>query len=101
MSEDRFQFTITDLARFLGKSPVTLRGWERKGLIDFPRDDSGDRKLDPDQVMRAAIQAHQLGRIGVERMDNIFTAMNNMIYFELENAKKHATDRTHRSTGRG
>lgn len=101
MSEDRFLFTITDLARFLGKSPVTLRGWERKGLMTFPRDDSGDRKLNPDQVIKAARMAHVLGRIKDDRLFAVETSMNNMIYFEMENAKKHAKNRTHRSAGIG
>jgi hypothetical protein len=42
----KFSFTISDLARFLGKSPVTLRGWERHGLISFPRNGRGDRRFD-------------------------------------------------------
>ena len=41
----KFIFTVTDLARFLDKSPVTLRSWEKKGLLSFPRDASGDRKF--------------------------------------------------------
>jgi hypothetical protein len=42
----KFSFTISDLARFLGKSPVTLRGWERQLLISFPRNGRGDRRFD-------------------------------------------------------
>jgi hypothetical protein len=34
------------LARLIGKSPVTLRGWERDGLVDFPRNSKGDRSLE-------------------------------------------------------
>lgn len=41
----KFSFTISDLGRFLGKSPVTLRGWERHGLIGFPRNGRGDRRF--------------------------------------------------------
>lgn len=41
----KFRFTITDLARLIDKSPVTLRGWERDGLVDFPRNSKGDRSL--------------------------------------------------------
>src|SRR4051812_46420943 len=41
----KFSFTISDLARFLGKSPVTLRGWERHGAISFPRNGRGDRRF--------------------------------------------------------
>ena len=44
-ARSKFSFTITDLSRFLGKSPVTLRGWERQGLISFPRNGRGDRRF--------------------------------------------------------
>lgn len=43
--QSKFSFTISDLARFLGKSAVTLRGWERHGLIHFPRNGRGDRRF--------------------------------------------------------
>jgi DNA-binding transcriptional MerR regulator len=45
-ARSKFSFTISDLARILGKSPVTLRGWERQGLISFPRNGRGDRRFD-------------------------------------------------------
>lgn len=44
-ARSKFSFTITDLSRLLGKSPVTLRGWERQGLISFPRNGRGDRRF--------------------------------------------------------
>jgi hypothetical protein len=68
VSQDKFTFTVTDIARFLGKSPVTLRGWERNNLISFPRDSGGDRKLDLADVRKAAQEAHGLGRINQDRL---------------------------------
>lgn len=46
----KFSFTISDAARFVGKSPVTLRGWERHGLIGFPRNGRGDRRFDVESL---------------------------------------------------
>jgi DNA-binding transcriptional MerR regulator len=46
MANDRhFSFTITELSILLGKAPVTLRGWERDGLITFPRNSRNDRRF--------------------------------------------------------
>lgn len=63
-----FSFTVTDLGRFLDKSAVTLRGWERQGLISLPRDPSGDRRLMSDDVRIAARRARELGRISEHRL---------------------------------
>lgn len=71
---DRFTFTITDVARFLGKSPVTLRSWERRGLVDWPRT-AGDRKFDTAQVRDAVDTACRLGRITKRRARLIRAAM--------------------------
>lgn len=68
MSQDQFTFTVTDIARLFGKSPVTLRGWERQGLISFPRDSGGDRKLNLVEVREAARSAHKLKRIPQDRL---------------------------------
>ncbi len=68
MKQESFYFTVTDVARFLGKSPVTLRGWERQGLISFPRDTGGDRKLNLVEVRKAARTAHSIGRINDRRL---------------------------------
>ena len=64
---ERFTFTITDVARFLGKSSVTLRTWERKGLVVWPRDGRGDRKFTTGQVRSAVDTACSLGRITKRR----------------------------------
>lgn len=63
-----FHFTVTDAARFLGKSAVTIRSWERQGLLKLPRDLKGDRKLSPEEVRTVAQKAHQLGRISQSRL---------------------------------
>jgi DNA-binding transcriptional MerR regulator len=68
---DPFHFTVTDLARFLGKSAVTIRGWERQGLISLPRDPGGDRKLSAEDVRVAAQRARELGRINEQRLQMV------------------------------
>lgn len=85
MNADRFTFTITDVARFLGKSAVTLRGWERQGLIDFPRDDGGDRKFTIDDVRATARIARELGRVPAQRLELIGASLTLLSYIEKEN----------------
>lgn len=84
MSEG-FIFTVTDLALFLGKSAVTLRGWERKGLIALPRDSGGDRKLTTDDIRKAANTARELGRISQYRLQLIEATITMMQVIEGEN----------------
>lgn len=69
-----FIFTITDLARFLGKSSVTIRKWEKQGLISLPRDTGDNRKLTVDEVRDVAKKAFHLGRIRRNRLDLIEAA---------------------------
>lgn len=71
MKGDPFIFTVTDLARFLGKSAVTLRGWERQGLIELPRDTGENRKLTVDEIREVAKIAFHLKRITRHRLDMI------------------------------
>lgn len=71
----RFHFTITDVARFLGKSPVTLRSWERQGLVRWPRDGGGDRKFTTTQVREAIDTTCKLGRITKRRARLVHAAM--------------------------
>ena len=80
-----FSWTVTDLARFLGKSPVTLRQWERQGLVAFPRDTGGDRKLTSKQVRRVAKIARNLGRISEQRLHLIEAAITILEIMEREN----------------
>lgn len=83
-SGDRFTFTITDVARFLGKSAVTLRGWERQGLITFPRD-GADRKFTIDDVRATAKIAAELGRVHQARLELIEASLTLLRYIEMEN----------------
>jgi predicted site-specific integrase-resolvase len=53
-ASSKFSFTISDLARFLGKSAVTLRGWERSGYISFPRNQRGDRHFTVQDLRKVA-----------------------------------------------
>lgn len=64
---DRFVFTVTDLAVFLGKSAVTIRGWERQALINLPRDSGGDRKLNVSDIRSVSKWAREAGRITLTR----------------------------------
>lgn len=86
--QSKFHFTVTDLARLLGKSPVTLRGWERQHLVTIPREGNhGDRKLNCDQVIAVAYRAHELKRIKPDRLDIVITAMTILKMVEKENKK--------------
>lgn len=80
-----FTFTISDLGRLLGKSPVTLRGWEDRGLVSIPRDQSGDRKLGCGDVRTIADQALALGRISRRRANLVHATMTLMEQIEAEN----------------
>ncbi len=81
----RFTFTISDLGRLLGKSPVTLRGWENRGLVDIPRDQSGDRKLTCADIRTIADRAYELGRINRRRANLVHATMTLIEQIEAEN----------------
>lgn len=82
----RFIFTVTDLARFLGKSPVTLRGWERKGLIKrLPRDSGDNRKLTTTDIRRIAKVARKSGRITESRLQIVLATITMLELIEKEN----------------
>jgi hypothetical protein len=84
--QTEFTFTITDVARLLGKSPVTLRGWERQKLIRFPRErEGGDRKMTCMEVTVAAKKAHSMGRINLTRLQLIEGAMGSLSFIETVN----------------
>lgn len=73
---DRFYFTITDAARFLNKSPVTLRQWERKGVASFPREsEGGDRRFTAEQVLELAWHAYSIKRISKARLHLVIGAV--------------------------
>ncbi len=85
MRHDGFSFTITDLGRLLGKSPVTLRKWEAQGWVDYPRAESGVRTFTPDDVVAIASRAYGNGRIKHARAVLIIAAMNALGDIEKEN----------------
>ena len=84
MKHGPFHFTVTDLARFLGKAAVTIRGWERKGLVTLPRDSGGDRKLTVDEVRDVAKIAFHHKRITRHRLDMIEAACTLLSLIEGE-----------------
>lgn len=83
----RFHFTVTDLGRYLGKSPVTLRGWERAGLVSIPRDGSGDRRLGTQDIRAIATTAFARKRINQRRLDLVAATMTLIESIERENEK--------------
>lgn len=87
MTNDKFHFTITDAARFLGKSPVTLRQWERKGLVQFPRYNglASDRRFSACEIRKLAYQAHELKRIGRARLHLVIAAIELIEQIERTN----------------
>jgi predicted site-specific integrase-resolvase len=90
-----FSFTVTDLARFLGKSPVTLRHWERQGLVTFPRDGNGDRRLTTGEIRLMARIASKLGRISDERL---YLVEATVTLLEMVEQRNNAENRAHRGT---
>lgn len=83
--KDPFTFTVTDVARFLGKSAVTMRQWERQGLVSFPRDSGGDRKLSAAEVRAVARVARDLGRITEHRLQIVEATVTLLNIIEGEN----------------
>lgn len=85
MTDDGFHFTITDLGRFLGKSPVTLRKWEAQGFVSYPRGDGGDRRLGLPDVAAVAHAARVARRISACRLTLIQNALDALAAIEKEN----------------
>lgn len=80
-----FRFTISDLGLFLGKSPVTIRAWERKEFIaPLPRNGLS-RSMDCETVYKVAQIARQAGRISEERMWLIQDVVMALRAIETEN----------------
>ncbi len=85
--EWKFYFTITDAARFLGKSPVTLRQWERKGIVVLPRNpEGGDRRFDIQDVRDLASVAYAIKRITAERYLRIIMSTTSLDVIEEMNS---------------
>lgn len=72
----------------LGKSPVTLRGWEDRGLVAIPRDQSGDRKLGCKDIREVTAKAREHSRISSGRANLIYAAMTLLEEIEQANDRK-------------
>lgn len=79
-----FRFSISDLGHFLGKSPVTIRAWERKKLVSLPRVGI-NRSLAVEDVRQVALWANKVGRITPERFTMIIDALGALSLLEQEN----------------
>lgn len=75
MRRRNFTFTVTDAAIFLGKSPVTLRQWERKGFAQMPRLGT-DRQFTIDDLRYLAELAYIADRITKERYLVVQSTLN-------------------------
>lgn len=83
-----FAFSISDLARLLGKSPVTIRGWERRGEISIDRHPSGgDRRLTTEGIREVAQFAHGRRRISIGRLRLIEATMTLIEQVQRENSR--------------
>lgn len=80
-----FVFTVTDLARLLGKASGTLRSWERKGIIFFPRDANNERKFETNAVRELAAITYESGRISQKRLHLIDAVVTLLEVIEQEN----------------
>jgi hypothetical protein len=85
-SVNGWTFTVVDLARLIGKSPVTIRGWEKKGLISLPRDSGDNRKLTCEDVRSVAKVALDLGRIHKRRYQLVLSTLYLLEQVEMENS---------------
>ena len=72
----------------LGKSPVTLRGWENKGLVSIPRDQSGDRKLGCQDIRSITDTARLHKRIGDNRANLVYATLTLLEQIEQANDRK-------------
>ncbi len=86
MPHEGFYFSITDAARFLNKSPVTLRKWEQTGFWMFPRDEHGHRKLGVADMAAVTQKARVAHRITANRQTLILTALEALTDIEKENS---------------
>lgn len=87
----KFSFTISDLSRFLGKSAVTLRGWERDGLISFPRNGRGDRRFSVENLRDVLRQPVVRERVDPNRIRIIEAAITLLEIVENENRSNRST----------
>lgn len=84
-NNNRFYFRISDLGKLLGKRPVTIRGWERAHLFDFPRDGRGERIFNTQDIRNIATTAYAHGRIDDVRYNLIQSTMTMLELLESKN----------------
>jgi DNA-binding transcriptional MerR regulator len=71
MRRKRFTFTISDVAILFGKAPVTLRQWEQKGVIAFPRLSNGARRMNSNELRQITQIVHEKNYITEQRLQLI------------------------------
>ncbi len=81
-NERRYRFTITEVSILLGKAPVTLRGWERDGIVSFPRNKRGDRRLTLESLREMLEDAEVRRRILPDRLKLIEATLTLLEYTE-------------------
>lgn len=81
-----FHFSISGVGVFLGKSPVTIRAWERKGLVSLPRV-GANRSLTVPDLREVAQIAFHAGRITGDRLYLIGDALGALSIIEAEENK--------------
>jgi hypothetical protein len=81
----KFSFTVSEFARLLGKSPVTVRGWERK-IPEFklPRD-GDDRRLTCNDVRKYTNIVYSMKRITKTRLYLVEAVVTLLELVEKEN----------------
>lgn len=79
-----FRFTISDLGVFLGKSPVTIRAWERKGFIESLPRLGQNRALTCDDIRGVALTAYHGGRISDDRFQLVAEALTTLELIEQD-----------------
>jgi DNA-binding transcriptional MerR regulator len=71
MRRKQFTFTVSDAAILFGKSPVTLRQWEKKGIVDFPRLTNGARRMSSNDIRQIALVVQHKNYITRQRLQLI------------------------------
>ena len=85
----RFTFSVSVVGQLLGKSPVTLRQWDEKGIVSFGRvPGSLDRQTTTDGVRRIAGAARNHGRISASRYHLVCATMTLLEEIEGSNNRK-------------
>lgn len=90
LDKDKFTFTITDAARFIGKSPATLRKWEQQKIISYPRVGE-NRSFDLSDLRTLVRNAYKLRRITRSREQLVLASITLLEIIENENRNNRRT----------